>query len=932
MARIDLTKLINKMKVKNKTIENKKQNAIQSGYITTDFIKIPSWDEVKKYSASERMKSATDFALLNICDPFNLRKTEEGKSVATYNLRNSQSGEENSSLCTIGNEGDLSIGKYHISISKNGICPALELNLNAFLSARENNPELFNIRLSKNGKKHLLEMGEYPKCKVDKELENKLEELFNGGNLKEDLTCTGRLFTTNDQTRALYSYPDFLSKQYPEFEYEGQKYVRCITNKELTITDITWIKVEPITFKILNWDKLPRSINPKGLITGIDDKIELETDEIVLAGLPFYPDPEHDYSSLWQNSLIRAFLNSAKSSELDGNPEKTAKYQWDFSKNGFLYQAFDLTREPTKEFTIPENETKIQPFAFRGCVGLKKIIIPSYVTAIKEEAFKECVNTQLVFESLNKNLILNNNTLKGTNFKHFYISNDNDNTILSPYIDPELENSCARIDFNKERFSQMLNKNYRRNIAKVTNWKKEGKIKFIPPDYTLQTFPESEIEKYFVNNNSGRWAKLVKTVGFDKLEGIEKTNTLIDLMKIYYAIGGFSENQGESEKAYDYILNYVARIEETPFPDIIGSEIHLKFSRLNLNGPYNKTFAQFFMKYYKDNPNFMRLTISGDYRPKDYLCQAHNNFNAILKNYPNRVVNGNEERSLLTPEFVAEHSSFVEYKDVEKGNEELALLIGRYGYIQDQFEHIQDVYEEAKKIKDKYVIISDKSNESDPVQFRVLEKDDPLGFILGDITNCCQHIGGVGESCVDDGYQNPNAGFLVFEEKVLDENGTTNETRILGQAFVWYDPVTKTVCYDNIEIPTKVLDELRKNGKHEGKTLTSDALMNAVEKSAESIMLAMNRNGVKVERVTTGKGYNDLQRELSAKFKCENDPKAIHRNYNCYSDAKSAQYIIKTYDEVTKAYGLVVKDTVKDAIRNLEEIKEDISNRNIEME
>ena len=352
------------------------------------------------------------------------------------------------------------------------------------------------------------------------------------------------------------------------------------------------------------------------------------------------------------------------------------------------------------------------------------------------------------------------------------------------------------------------------------------------------------------------------------------------------------------------LKKYVAKTENpNATSSEIGAEIHRRFSRINLKGPYNKDFATFFMKYYKDNPDFMCFRLKdedGDLMdPQDYLCSACNNFSAIQKAFPNRLVNTNEERAKLSPKFVAEHSSFVAYDFVEEGNEELAYLIGRYCYSQEDFERMQDVFNEAKEQKDKFAISADKADESDPVQFRLLAKDDPMGFVLGDITNCCQHFGGAAESCVIDGYENPNAGFMVFEEAIKDENGKpTGETRILGQAYVWYDPNTKTICYDNIEIPSCILGEVSKKNS----ALTKDMIMSAVEKSAEAIMRSMNRGGeIKVERVTTGEDYSDLGDILNRKYKKETSPKA-KRGGCVYSDAEDVQYIIKEYDEVTKVY------------------------------
>ena len=256
-------------------------------------------------------------------------------------------------------------------------------------------------------------------------------------------------------------------------------------------------------------------------------------------------------------------------------------------------------------------------------------------------------------------------------------------------------------------------------------------------------------------------------------------------------------------------------------------------------------------------------------------------------------------------------------------------MVGRYGYSQEQFDQIQEIYNEAKGLEDKYVIQADRAKAKDGISFRVLEKDDPLGFVLGYITDCCQYYGNPsGGDCVDDGYRNPEAGFLVFEEEIKDENGQpTGEHRILAQAYVWYDPETKTVCYDNIEIPDKILRELR-SGSRQGEKISTEALMNSVVESADAIMSAMNRKGVKVERVTTGRTYNDLVSELGKRFgKPESPPIAKHRGYSGYTDADRAQYLIRTYDQTTKCYAAAIKDEIAKAQNDIGEISSVLASR-----
>ena len=577
--------------------------------------------------------------------------------------------------------------------------------------------------------------------------------------------------------------------------------------------------------------------------------------------------------------------------------------------------------------TIPEGVTDIGTAAFRDCSSLTSITIPEGVTDIGGSAFEGCTNLCLIFKNF-ENVKHPIHALLNANFKYAYI-NKSGEVVFSHQKEPNYENylkialtETSEMTIKKDNdyfqvgLSDVANKNFIKNLMQATEWQKQGEVKFIPPNYTLSVFPPDQFDKYYLNKNNKRWADLVKATGLGTLNGQEKYNSLVDLMKIYYALGGFSEKQGEREEAFKYVENHVARChDKEKSPQDIGEEIHRRFSGLVLKGAYNPDFAKFFMRYYHENPDFMMFNI--DDHEQDYLCKAHNNFALIQSIFPNKVVTGNTKRDLLSPEFVAEHCDIVKYNNIDKGNEALAMLVGRYGYSQDQFDEMQGIYNVAKGLKDKYVIQADRAKAENGISFRVLEKDDPLGFVLGDITNCCQRIGEAGGSCVDDGYRNPNAGFLVFEEEIKDENGQpTGEYQILAQAYIWYDPENKTVCYDNIEIPTKILKALR-----EGKQLSTEGLMKSLTESADAIMSAMNRNGVEVKKVTTGQGYNDLREELEKEYGApERSQIAQHRDYFGYSDAKGAQYMIRTYDQTTKLYASSIKNEIEKAGEDIKTI------------
>ena len=594
--------------------------------------------------------------------------------------------------------------------------------------------------------------------------------------------------------------------------------------------------------------------------------------------------------------------------------------------------------------------------AFKGCSNLEEIVFPEIVNLIGSDCFKGCekikeltvercfnIDSNALPETVEKLIFIDKSGIYDTripeddtfletrsqnHFKYIYVSKDLKKITLTKEKDDELEKSCYVEDYTYVKAQCFLREDYfRSNYSTLQELKKSGEVKSIPL-YILAVFPPNDFENFFTNKNNEIWGKLRKAAGISSLreQNNEKLNASFDMFKIYYALGGFSGKKEESEKAYNYVYkNIIQRYKE---PEEIAKFCHEKFENFRIV-EYNPNFAKFFMQYFAENPNFMTftpsqlwqdVTVFNQNNPVDYLAKAHNSFRRILVAYPNSYINKRDEngkkrlnREILTPEKVARSAGMETYEGVLPGNEDLSKMVGMYGYSQETFERMQKVFENAKKIKDKAVIKADNSVcDKKDLQFRVLEKDDPFGFVLGDITNCCQRFDSAAETCVVDGYENPLSGFIVFEQKIKGAKGVIG-TLILGQAYVWYDPVEKTVCFDNIEVPSKVLSEFA-NGT--GKFSKRD-LVDLVEDAATSIIKTMNANGVEVDEVTTGEGYNDLRHSLALRFVKELDPDA-KAPANVYSDAKNAQYILKTYDEVTKMYGDTIRQTA-------EEIEEDFN-------
>lgn len=396
------------------TIENtdESQNTGNKKFNTTDLIYLNSYDEQYdgKKTDMERRISATDYAQMNNAYIYDGYTTRTGRQTTWEWLRTAYS---RCNVSYVDGDGDW-LDTYTFRRNA-GLCPSLHYHLPSdistrsalrFLNGQKNRDESeeleqFDIREVKDteGKiiYHTLQIGEYVKTKVDEDLSRTLESLYHGGKIQEGILCTGRWYSGNGQKE---NYKDYAGKHSPEFEYQGNKYVRVVSypNTEADkysdgtpsgkVGTIRWAKVEPISFVIKNWDEMPKSINPRG--NGRAKYFDLRAEEAITSNIPFYPDEDDQNSTMWQNSLVRGFFNGidVRNIETNGNIEYGASRGGNFTGEcNFLNEAFNLSRQPMIEYTIPDSETEIPDDAFNGCITLKRLVMHSRIKSIGKRAF-----------------------------------------------------------------------------------------------------------------------------------------------------------------------------------------------------------------------------------------------------------------------------------------------------------------------------------------------------------------------------------------------------------------------------------------------------------------------------------------------------------------------------------------------------------------
>lgn len=750
----DLTRLIVDTKVKNtfagKLFSNKK-------ITTVDKVFLPSTSDLVRKFRIDVIKKASDFAYMsNLCHIYNFDFQE---SRPEYFLRDPAY--PNSSI-KINGEGNLeSIDSY---IDSYGIAPALNVDINEFLKTKEALPyngKVMSIDMpSGKGVFHTISMGEYPQTIVEESLENILEGLFCSGNLKEGLQATGKLFTTH-----FSNFGTAFSRQNPEFIYNGEKYVRVVSRlshssakysdgRFVQDQEVHWVKVEPIQFKIKNWDKLPKTINPKG--NGRAKSMELESFDVILSGVAFSPSKDLEYNNLWQNSIIRAFLNSSSNKKLGQNSHYAHELDWDFSETGFLQQAFNLSRVPITEYTIPQHEKRIEDYAFEGCVSLKKIIVPSHVNYISVLAFKNC------------------------NLNYVYMNRLTGNIEFSSDMPKNLSECVGLCDLKKlsktikfEDYSFLLSATNLRKIGKLSNVLEKNKIsinidtaKELISNIRFETFIQNSDFRFFKNELKDALTELQKTP-FEHIQaGFYKFATLFGCFSKQKIIDKHGKDTETilAQKASTFMAQIIKRglVGIDDFDDFV-KDIPLAFEP-------NQDFLKFITQQGKDgkleNLDMLMTLNSGGY--SGIIAKVMTQFDKV-KNY--RTTLGPNGIPITVPwvDAIIKFDEENAYYGVTPENIDIANEFASRGLDQETFIEAINLRAEAKQknapshilgeeLKEDTILESiEKIKQSTKLElqtsrkliddlyakrftYEMLDKYDPKNAILGLYTSCCGTI------------------------------------------------------------------------------------------------------------------------------------------------------------------------------------------------
>lgn len=332
-----------------------KSNRIgNADFETRDKVYLQSKMEIIDKNSSERLTYATDYAIM--CGA-RLSASEVGernrKSVSGF-LRSSSYDRVN----IIDYDGEIRYKDVEVYA---GISPTICLSIEDVIAIHNADSKFFSINM--NDRVPKVQFGAFPCSYVGDSYNKELEDMY----FLQKLSETGKTYSGVDKNGKL--------QQNKEYLYNGEKFVRVITiradgdsvysngDKAPKSGTVRWARVQPITWEITNWKRLPKNVNPYG--SGEDKFIEIKTADAILSGIPFYSGKKDENRALWQNSTIRGYLNGINVNNIksNGNSRCGSPSGGDFSAVGsFLSEALGdliLIKEKAPA-PMPSNVAPIQ--------------------------------------------------------------------------------------------------------------------------------------------------------------------------------------------------------------------------------------------------------------------------------------------------------------------------------------------------------------------------------------------------------------------------------------------------------------------------------------------------------------------------------------------------------------------------------------------
>jgi len=704
-----------------------------------DCVFVDSWKDVLKNNEAFVPTHLTDLAILNQARRVEVKANSKSKAVETdngYAILRDYTGTTNITHTNgMGEKIDLSIN------GKSGVvAPVVKFRLDsttiqALKGAFENaqTQTAYSIINNKKNSYKSIKLGEYPQSFASEDMTILLEELYSKKD--ENLKKTGRYFSNYSGTNRVDV------KILTEFEYNGQRYVRFPVDYYNTrsfepITDFAWLKVEPILWKVRNFEDLPKELNPNG--NGKAKTIELKSVYGLIGGLSYGANNFASRPLTWQESAMRSYLNG------DSNG-KLLKIDSNFC---FLNEAFNLSREEIKEYRVLEGQKIIYDGAFLDS------------------------NFDTIY--LNKNIsIIGYNTFDLNRFKYFYYDDFEKQYVITTSeekikgVKTVLNLQKLKAVLSQINFATLIDDDNFPYIVELTEKLYRAKIQLKPSIFdNFARVMKNGVELDFSF--------------FSKCENLKKQLESVDTLisnRFYmfmYAIGCFDPRKMRdkygvetqtpfSQKATNFVDSLVKNgdLDINSCADILSGFTFKNVASSKLLDFLTKRNGE------QEYENFKTLVSLTD--------GTSMMFSSIIQNFEkaSKFRTGLDERGLPIKrswkETFKKYYSAEKYGDVTEENQDIAELFAMYGITERVFDHAVKLKQKAKAndVKSHFLnkpliekttlaTIDDIAQQTGRTlqeskeilktlykglfTYEFLDKHDPKNMILGLFTSCCAII------------------------------------------------------------------------------------------------------------------------------------------------------------------------------------------------
>ena len=289
----------------------------------------------------------------------------------------------------------------------------------------------------------------------------------------------------------------------------------------------------------------------------------------------------------------------------------------------------------------------------------------------------------------------------------------------------------------------------------------EGLQENISPERISQILNSEE-----ENDDYRKVLEYIYKTGYDKVEETEYAVKLArDIQK--EKIKDRRKGLELENKIREFYYSHDSRLIMTP------EKFHRIFDGMDMQ--YKPGFYEFFKDNYEQ--------ILSDDKKQSKLSRIQRQWDKIVEANLGQKINF--EKCEL---YLLNHN----YENVGEDELEIAKLASNCGYSQEDFKKIQEIFAAQRARTKSSIPQIEKKDKKTGYTYKVLRLDDPTTIFVGELTDCCQALGGAGESCMRHSATSPNGRVLVVD----DENG-----KILSQSWIWRNK--NTLCFDNIEAVKK---------------------------------------------------------------------------------------------------------------------------------